>query len=641
MIILIPIGGIGSRFKKNGYNNPKALINVLGKPIIFWLLDNLILKQDIDFIYIPYNKEYQNYRLEDLLKKNYPHIKFKFFMLSENTRGAAETINIALKDLCKYSIEDQPILCLDSDNFYIEDILLKWRGENKVFVFRDEQDKPIYSYVDIRNEVICDIVEKTKISNNACTGAYAFDSWRNVLNYTNEIIINNIKDKNEFYTSTVIKQMIKKNIQFYYGIVKKKNYICLGTPLQIRLFCNNFPRISALTDKKLIKPMRYCFDLDNTLITFPKKYGDYRTVFPIHKNINFLKYLHSFGHTIIIYTARRMKTHGGNNGKLLKDIGKITFDTLEKFEIPYDEIYFGKPYANFYIDDLAINCCHDIEKELGFYNTKIEPRDFNSIESVSIEVYKKKSDDLSGEIYYYQNIPKNIKDMFPIFIDHDNDNKWYNIERINGITANEMYLSGILEIKHLKHIMNSLKRIHLDDIQKYDNNVDIYHNYSNKIIKRFQEFDYSKFENSNKIYEELIESFKIYKNAKISIIHGDPVLTNILFNNFGKIKFIDMRGKLGEKKTILGDSFYDWAKLYQSLIGYDEILLDKQTDGGYKIKMINFFKNYIVENYSIEDFQNIKLITKSLLFTLIPLHNNIKCKEYYNLIFCKYLKDDY
>ena len=43
MIILIPIGGIGSRFKKNGYNNPKALINVLGKPIIFWLLDNLIL----------------------------------------------------------------------------------------------------------------------------------------------------------------------------------------------------------------------------------------------------------------------------------------------------------------------------------------------------------------------------------------------------------------------------------------------------------------------------------------------------------------------------------------------------------------------------------------------------------------------
>ena len=171
-------------------------------------------------------------------------------------------------------------------------------------------------------------------------------------------------------------------------------------------------------------------------------------------------------------------------------------------------------------------------------------------------------------------------------LNNDNDNKWYNIEKINGITANEMYLSGILEIKHLKHIMNSLKRIHSSDIENYDKNVDIYHNYSNKIKERFENFDYNKFENSNKIYQELIDSFKLYKNAKISIIHGDPVLTNILFNNFGKIKFIDMRGNLGEKKTILGDSFYDWAKLYQSLIGYDEILLEKV----YGISRIFFIK---------------------------------------------------
>ena len=41
MIILVPLGGSGSRFKKKGYKLPKALINVSGKPIIFWLLDNL------------------------------------------------------------------------------------------------------------------------------------------------------------------------------------------------------------------------------------------------------------------------------------------------------------------------------------------------------------------------------------------------------------------------------------------------------------------------------------------------------------------------------------------------------------------------------------------------------------------------
>ena len=43
MILLIPLGGIGERFSKNGYNLPKALINLFGKPILYYLLDNLYL----------------------------------------------------------------------------------------------------------------------------------------------------------------------------------------------------------------------------------------------------------------------------------------------------------------------------------------------------------------------------------------------------------------------------------------------------------------------------------------------------------------------------------------------------------------------------------------------------------------------
>ena len=48
-----------------------------------------------------------------------------------------------------------------------------------------------------------------------------------------------------------------------------------------------------------------------------------------------------------------MKNNNGNLGSVFKDISKITFDTLEKFDIPYDEIYFGKPWADVYIDDNA------------------------------------------------------------------------------------------------------------------------------------------------------------------------------------------------------------------------------------------------------------------------------------------------
>ena len=60
-------------------------------------------------------------------------------------------------------------------------------------------------------------------------------------------------------------------------------------------------------------------------------------------------------------------------------------------------------------------------------------------------------------------------------------------------------------------------------------------------------------------------------------------------DGLGKIKMLDMRGKLGDDVTIYGDIFYDYAKLYQSLYGYDEILEEKHVDQVYKTKMLKLF----------------------------------------------------
>jgi hypothetical protein len=93
-----------------------------------------------------------------------------------------------------------------------------------------------------------------------------------------------------------------------------------------------------------------------------------------------------------------------------------------------------------------------------------------------------------------------------------------------------------------------------------------------------------------------------------------------------------MRGNLDGYLTIYGDIMYDYGKIYQSLIGYDEILLNKTISNNYKNKMINIFKKFININYDENSFDIIKMITKSLLFTLIPLHDNDKCFKYYDLI---------
>ena len=637
MIIIIPIGGIGKRFKDNGYKNPKALINIFGKPIIHYLLSNLNLT-DVDFVYIPYNSEYLKYNFESSLQKDYPNISFKFLCLKNNTRGAADTINIALNKLEKKY--NNPVLCLDADNFYLCDIITKWNGTNCVFTIKDnvERENSSFSYVSCdENEFVTDIKEKEKISNNACTGAYGFESIELLEKYTSEIIEKNLRQKSEFYTSGAIKQMLTDNIKVKNCIIDTKNYISIGTPLQLKLFYNNYPKISCINNRVLIDSKRICFDLDNTLVTFPEIQGDYSTVKPIKKNIELLRYLKTFNNTIIIYTARRMKTHDGNIGKITADIGKITLETLEKFDIPYDEIYFGKPHADFYIDDLAVNTTDDIEKTLGYYNNLIESRNFNEIQTSTIKIITKKGKDLSGEIYYYKNIPKQIKDLFPVFFNYTEN--MYQIEKIDGISLTDMYLSEILTENNLFHVLNAITRIQKTDI-KEEQSINIYGNYVDKIKKRFSTYDYSKFKNSETTYNFLVEKLSKYITndlGKKTIIHGDPVFTNIMINNYGKIKFIDMRGKIVDDLTIYGDWLYDWSKIYQSLIGYDVILLSKNISKQYQKSMISSFKKYFVEHFSVDDFNYLKLITKSLLFTLIPLHDNDKCFEYYNLIFSEYL----
>ena len=99
--------------------------------------------------------------------------------------------------------------------------------------------------------------------------------------------------------------------------------------------------------------MRIVIDLDGTICPIKEKNQSYSDLLPNKGAVEKLKSYKEKGHYIIIQTARNMATQDGNLGKVMKNIGKVTLDWLEKFDIPYDEIFFGKPNAHLYIDDRA------------------------------------------------------------------------------------------------------------------------------------------------------------------------------------------------------------------------------------------------------------------------------------------------
>lgn len=102
------------------------------------------------------------------------------------------------------------------------------------------------------------------------------------------------------------------------------------------------------------------FDLDDT-ICFPNHnekdtYKKYGLAKPNEEIIEVMQDLYyNQGYKIIINSARRYLTHNGNIEAILKDVEDITLEWLYKYNVPYDELVFGKPYAStYYVDDKAI-----------------------------------------------------------------------------------------------------------------------------------------------------------------------------------------------------------------------------------------------------------------------------------------------
>jgi len=609
MNILIPLGGIGKRFGDFGYNKPKPLIKVLGKEIIFWLLESLKF-DDSDNVYIAYNEILDYFYFSEIVKSKYPRIKTTPI---PSTRGASETILLSIET---FDIKGN-LTILDGDTWYEEDILSKVRNCNcnAVTYFTSTDPEPIYSYIQIHNDIITKIKEKNKISDNANSGCYVFSDVQKL----KETILNiGFDNEKELYTSQVIEKMI--NSGFDFKPIKVENFHVLGTPKQIIKFSKNYK----------IKPLRFCFDLDNTLVTHPLIPNDYSSVEPIFETINYLRKLKDNGHRIIIYTARRMRTHHGNLGSVIADIADVTIKTLKKFNIPYDELYFGKPYAHFYIDDLMIDPKSDLNKSIGFYMEEVQPRHFNEVEVGKTFVKKSNDKKLQGEAYYYswvhENAVEDVKRLFPKLISASEE--MIEMEFCEGINFSTLFVNEILSVDDLNRLLTSIKKLHSyeeNDTLHYD-----YYNFSNKFLERISQYNYKLLGISENEIENLNVKLKsIVENGfKKVMIHGDPVFGNVILGDNNSIKFVDVRGFDDGKKTCFGHPLYDYAKIYQSLVGYDEILLDKKIKVSYKSKLIKYFES----QFSEDDLNKIKWVTASLLLSMLPLHDEVdKFEKYVNL----------
>ncbi|GMH77866.1 hypothetical protein TrST_g12459 [Triparma strigata] len=667
--ILIPMGGLGTRFSKVGYSTPKPLIKIAGRPMLFWLLDNLVL-QDGDVVFMAIDRKVaEDFNFAGLLRDTYGNdLDFRVILLDFETRGAAETLYSMLQEMSAAELENRTI-SLDSDTVYFSDVLTDFRNlpplTGASFYFKDLRadaaSNPIFSYIKLTEPTkrIVEIKEKVMISDNANTGAYAFASAALLRSEVEGCIDGAVGAKGEYYTSAIIDTMLKRtDPPLPFVGVHVSDFVCVGTPKQLDDFLDELREGKRARTKRGGKMMTFSFNFDE-VDGLPLLTDELREV-------RMMKDLKAVGYRIEIDTRRR---------------DKVNDDTMKESGIPFDS--FGDESAR--KDKIRVvhkrQGVNDIEREVGWKLRRTwegreaiveratvtslkrgegelprgfnKPRRFNMLRidewnGTEVVVKTGPKEIISGEHFWYSTLPERLKCFTPFYfqdakpLQRCEDNQDVVIlSKMNGVTFSGLLRNKCVTKKRLKSLLIVLDKIHAspekeegaDDAQK------VCWNYVVKLQNRYRENrelyrDLSA--TSGATMSSLEKELDNYQESKsysyASRIHGDPVFTNVILNHQGAITLVDPRGKVGPADDVSGDKWYDYSKVLQSLYGYDFFIggVEKgDVPEAYLSSLRDCFWDFVKEKIgagqsTAEVTRMLKLLTAAHYFSIVPLHDDPK-----------------
>jgi HAD superfamily hydrolase (TIGR01509 family) len=232
--VLIPMAGAGSRFAEAGYEFPKPLIDVNGKPMIQAVVDSLGI--NATYTYIVQEEHFNKYNLGYVLSLITPNCNI--VKINGITEGAAITCLMAKE----FINNEQPLIMANSDQIvdwdsreFIYDLYVK-NADGGIATFKSTHPKWSYAKIGPENTVT-EVAEKKPISDNATVGIYYWKHGSDFVKYTEQMIKKDIRVNNEFYTCPVFNEAIEDGKRIYALPVNKMWGI--GTPQDLETYLKN------------------------------------------------------------------------------------------------------------------------------------------------------------------------------------------------------------------------------------------------------------------------------------------------------------------------------------------------------------------------------------------------------------------
>lgn len=173
--LIMPMGGAGTRFFDNGYECPKPLLEIQGKPFFYWAtrsVEKFVELESLTFVVL---KEHINrFQIDAKIKEYYPEANI--VVLEKVLNGAVLTCLEGVKNLSA----GVPVLFNDCDHIFKCTCFNDFceAGEFETLdgaLLSFESDCPNFSYLKKDADgYVAETVEKQVISNEAICGAYYF-----------------------------------------------------------------------------------------------------------------------------------------------------------------------------------------------------------------------------------------------------------------------------------------------------------------------------------------------------------------------------------------------------------------------------------------------------------------------------------
>lgn len=205
--LVMPMGGKGSRFSREGFGFPKPMIQIYGKPFFYWAtrsVSKFLELESLDFVIL--QEHIDKYKIDAEIHAFFPEAGLH--ILPEVTEGAVITCLKGIENIN----DDLPVMFNDCDHLFKCARLNEFcrgNGEKSAdgMLLTFESDEAKYSFVekDPMGNVIR-TVEKEAVSNEAICGCYYFASSEIFKAAANEYLAR--CDYTEYFMSGVYNVMI-------------------------------------------------------------------------------------------------------------------------------------------------------------------------------------------------------------------------------------------------------------------------------------------------------------------------------------------------------------------------------------------------------------------------------------------------